>query len=246
MKRERVALQPAYILHHLPYRNTSMLIEAFTHDFGRVGLVARGVRTQRSRLSGVLQPFAPLLLSWSARGELGTLSAAEVCGTPLLLHGKTLFCGYYLNEILMRLLARHMGPGLLYQAYEQALSALAACAEGAAQERVLRLFEKRLLWESGYGLLLEREAESGRPIAPERTYRYQLEKGPLPDEETNAGVAVHGSTLLGLARDELVDARNLREAKHLMRAALALYLGNRPLKSREFYQQAGKLHPADG
>jgi DNA repair protein RecO (recombination protein O) len=245
-KPNRVALQPAYILHHRPYRDTSLLIEAFTPDLGRVGLVARGARADRSRMQGLLQPFCPLLLSWSGRGDLGTLSAAEAKGAPLRLRGTRLFCGYYLSELVLRLLPRHAPHPALYHAYEAALYALESSASAPEQERVLRLFEKRLLQESGYGLLLECEADTERAIVPDRLYRYQLEKGPLPHDtpdpgrtpDITPGIPVHGSTLLGLAREALDDPVNLREAKALMRAALALYLGDRPLKSREFYRQA--------
>jgi DNA repair protein RecO (recombination protein O) len=197
-------------------------------------------------MQGVLQPFYPLLLTWGGRGELATLSAAEVQGSVVRLSGTRLFCGYYLNELLLRLVPRHVPHPGLYQAYEAALYALAAAAEAADRERALRLFEKCLLQESGYGLLLEREAESERPIDPDRLYRYQLEKGPLPygiqqDPSGASGLQVHGRTLLGLATDHLYDPASLKEAKVLMRAALALYLGAKPLKSREFYREATRL-----
>lgn len=237
IKRERVALQPAYILQHRAYSNTSLLIELLSRDHGRVGLVAKGARAPRSKLYGLLQPFRPLLLSWSTGGDLGTLSVAESAGPPAALTGDTLFCGYYLNELLLRLLPRHAAHPVLLVEYGSALSALAASMEAASRERALRLFEKHLLKESGYGLLLDREADSKHPIAADRIYRYQLEKGPLPADADTPGIEVHGHTLLGLAHGDLSDAIALHEAKHLMRAALSLYLGDRPLRSREFFRK---------
>jgi len=109
----------------------------------------------------------------------------------------------------------------------------------------LRLFEKHLLQETGYGLLLDREADGARPVEPDRRYRYQLEKGPLPEESSAAGIDVHGRTLLGLAQDGLDDPVSLTEAKQLMRAALALYLGDKPLKTREFFRKAQAYPPSD-
>jgi DNA repair protein RecO (recombination protein O) len=237
-RRERVALEPSYILQHRPYSNTSLLIELLSRDHGRVGLVAKGARAPRSKLHGLLQPFRPLLLSWIAGGDLGTLSAAEPAGPPAAVTGDSLFCGYYLNELLLRLLPRHAAHPVLLAEYSNALSALAASMEPAPREHALRLFEKHLLQESGYGLLLDREADSKHPIAPDRIYRYQLEKGPLPAGADTPGIEVHGHTLLALAHGDLSDAVALHEAKRLMRAALSLYLGDRPLKSREFFRKA--------
>jgi DNA repair protein RecO (recombination protein O) len=243
---ERVTLQPGYVLQHYPYRNTSLICETYTRDFGRVGLVARGARAPRSRMQGLLQPFQPLLLSWSGRGELATLTTAELAASPRHLASEALFCGYYVNELLLRLLPRHAAHTALFPVYEATLEALQQAARSSVgRERALRLFEKRLLQEAGYGLLLDREAGGDRPVEPDRRYRYQLEKGPLPEESSAAGIDVQGRTLLGLARDALVDTVSLSEAKQLMRAALALYLGDKPLKSREFFRKAQAYHRSD-
>ncbi len=235
-RRDRVALQPGYVLQLRPYRDTSALVEAFTRDLGRVGLVARGIRRPKSAMQGALQPFQGLLLSWVGGGDLGTLVSAEMEGADRL-SGRTLFCGYYLSELLLRLLVRHDPHTRLYEAYVRAIRALSAARDGAALERSLRVFEKRLLQELGYGLLLEQEAEGGCPIDPDCLYTYRLEKGPLRGDGAT-GVRVHGRTLLALARDALEDPGCLKEAKRLLRAALGLYLGDRPLKSREFFRKA--------
>ncbi|NIR62124.1 MAG: DNA repair protein RecO [Gammaproteobacteria bacterium] len=227
----RVALQPAYVLHQRPFRNTSLLLELLTPGHGRVGLVARGVRTQRSRLRPLLQAFRPLLVSWSGRGELGTLTGVEGAERAPSLQGRALLAGFYLNELLVRLLGRHDPHADLFTAYHDALQALA----GSWGEAALRIFEKRLLQALGYGLVLEHEVERGRALEPEALYCYRLEHGPVPAKAGEAGLTVHGATLLALARERLESARALREAKALTRAALGLYLGDRPLKSRDLF-----------
>ena len=235
---QRVSLQPCYILHHRPYRDTSLLLEVFSREFGRIGLVARGARGKRSRFGGLLQPFRPLLLSWSAKGELGTLTEAEADGVALEGKGPALISGFYLNELLMRLVERNDPQEALYNHYAAALHRLALIEEGAeGSEGVLRRFEVELLQQLGYGLILNHDAVSGEPIEPERRYRYSLEQGPLPeagDEHDELDLMILGRTLIGLGSGEL-DREGLAEAKRLMRAALAPHLGNRPLKSRELF-----------
>jgi DNA repair protein RecO (recombination protein O) len=234
----KVQLQPGYILHHRPYRDTSLLLEIFTPEHGRLGLVARGARAPRSRTRGLLQPFQPLLLSWSARAELGTLHAVEADGAARLLHGTALYSGFYLNELLMRLLQRLDAHPELYRAYSEALQGLQSEAQ-----RPLRLFEKRLLEALGYGLLLDQEADCGAPLSAEAEYIYELESGPVrADASSGAGLRMPGSSLLSLAAEDLSDARSLADAKRLMRAALGLYLGERGLKTREIFAAiAGRL-----
>ena len=233
----RVALQPGHVLHQRPYRDSSLLVEAFTPDFGRVGLVARGARGPRSRMRGLLQPFRPLLLSWAGGGDLATLVGVEADGPMRVLAGIGLLSGFYVNELLVRLTARHDPHPGLYSAYAAVLAGL---QEAGREEPALRIFEKRLLQELGYGLLLDREATSGRAIEPERLYRYRPELGPVPADEGAAQYpAIHGRNLLALAQERPdFDAEGLREAKGLMRNAIARQLGDRPLKSRDLFQGA--------
>ena len=230
----RVMLQPAYVLHRRYYRETSLLLELFTPEFGRVGVVARGARSPRSPQAGLLQPFRPLLVSWAGRGELFTLAGVESAGLASRLAGRSLFNAYYLNELLLRLLQREDPHGALFHAYGETLHGV---DDPSLEQRVLRLFEKRLLQELGYGLALDRDAATGRPIQADACYDYQPEKGPvaMATEDGFAGVRVHGSSLLSLAREELNDPASLRESKQLMRAVLARYLGDKPLKSRELF-----------
>lgn len=234
MSMSRVALQPAFILHQRPFRDSSTLLEIFTHDFGRVGLVARGARGSRSKLKGTLQAFRPLLVSWTTRGELGTLSGAEPGGPSQLLSGTALFSAFYINELLLRLLPRHDSHPELFGPYADVVYELG----GHAGERALRLFEKRLLQSLGYGLLLDSDADTGAHLEADSLYDYRLESGPVAVEECRPrGLQLTGSSLLSLHREELADPRSLSDAKRLLRAALALYLGERPLKTREILRR---------
>ena len=223
------ALEPAYILHHHAYRDSSLLLEVFSRQHGRLGLVARGARAANARWRGRLQGFSPLLLSWSLHGELGTLTGVDARGGASTFVGKLLLSAFYLNELILRLLPRHDPHPELFDAYERALRELAE-REGAA----LRIFEKRLLEELGYGLLLDRTADSGSPVESATTYGYQLERGPVRcDNPSDSGLYLRGSSLLALHNEALTDAQASRDAKRLLRAALSLYLGSRPLRTRE-------------
>jgi len=229
----RVALQPAYILYRKPYRDTSLLLEVFSRDYGRVGLVARGAQGKRSTLKALLQPFQPLLLSWSGRGELQTLTSAEADGVTKSLTGEALLSGFYLNEILMRLLHRHDGHAELYYRYQRTLNAL---AEGKEHDWPLRLFERDLLQELGYGLQLTHTA-AGEPLQAAKCYCYNPEQGPIPaSDEQQDCLIIHGATLLSLDSGVASEIECRSEAKRLMRIVLQPYLGNRPLASRELFR----------
>lgn len=230
----REALQPAWVLHRRPYRESSVLLELFTLDYGRVGLVARGARAARSRTQGLLQPFQPLLVSWSRRGELGTLTAVERGGAAPRLPAGRLMAGFYLNELLLKLLQRHDAQGTLFDSYAQATVALAQAADDQAVAAALRLFEKRLLEALGYGLNLTHEALTGQPVRADALYHYHAESGPVP-----AGVSdgtrhvVSGGALQALAAERLESPAHLRELKPLLREAIATQLGGRRLQTSD-------------
>jgi len=247
--RARVLLQPGYVLHRRAYRDSSLLIELFTPQFGRVGVIARGARQRTSRLHGVLQPFRPLLLSWSGKGELPVLTGGESYGAGTWLQGQVLTGGFYINELLMRLLHRFDAHPDLHTVYHNTVNALGeigqALGSDAASctlelERALRIFEKHLLEEIGYGLLLEHDADQGRPIEAQQMYVYHLTRGPVHinavgDRAITGELTIRGQTLLDLACGRLEDGESLRETKKLMRAALAAHLGGRPLASRRLF-----------
>jgi DNA repair protein RecO (recombination protein O) len=233
---ERRDDEPAFVLHSYPYRETSLIVEAFTPGFGRVALVARGAKRPRSELRGLLQAFQPLALSWSGAAELKTLVKAEWRGGLPLPGGSALLCGFYLNELVLKMLAREDAHPALFAAYADALAALAAEQDAAMQAVVLRRFERRLLAELGYGLELTREAASHAPIDPAASYHYELERGArrlgATAREPGGGPVVRGATLLALASDVYPDADVAAEAKRLMREVLDHYLEERHIASR--------------
>ncbi len=226
-------LEPGFILHTRAYRNTSLLLEVLTRSHGRIGLVARGARSQRSRIAGLLQPFQPLALSWRLRGELGSLQAVESAGRPFVLRGRRLVSGFYANELLLRLLGRDDPHAGLFEQYFTLLDALAG---EVAEASALRAFERDLLAMLGYGLPLSHDVDDN-PLRPEQWYRYDPAMGATAVAgKTATGLVVAGSTLIGLAENPLSEAV-ARESRGLMRAALKPHLGDRPLKSRELYSR---------
>ena len=232
---ERVELEPSFVLHARPWRESSLLVETFSRGHGRLGMVARGARRPKSRMRGLLQPFVPLLLSWRGRGELATLIGAETEGAVVPVAGVGTIVGFYVNELVLRFLHRHDPEPVLFDHYRAALDRIAR--EGDP-EPVLRIFEKRLLQSVGYALELECEARSGRAIEPGGTYRYTAEVGPERwSEDMRSGTCVSGSTLLALAREELPDRRALREARHLLRSIIDAHCGGRPLVSRSLWRR---------
>lgn len=224
-------LEPGFILHTRAYRNTSVLLEVLTRSHGRIGLVARGARSPRSRIAGLLQPFQPLALSWRQRGELGALQSVEAAGKPFHLRARRLVSGFYVNELLLRLLGRDDPHPGLFEAYFALLDTLAGEGGEAAG---LRAFERDLLAMLGYGLALTHDVDDS-PLVPEQWYRYDPALGATAvASKAVPGLVVSGATLLGLAQDPVSEAV-AKESRDLMRAALRPHLGDRPLKSRELY-----------
>ena len=232
--------EPAYVLHSYPFRETSLVVEIFSYSLGRLGLVARGARRPKSALRGLLMAFQPLSLSWAGKGELRTLHRAERLAGHAQLSGLSLMCGFYLNELLLKLLAREDPYEGLYSAYEEALAGLRA---GWPAAWALRRFEKKLLRELGYGMLLERDV-AGEPILPEASYTYVLERGPLRmplREPAAAGVELSGKTLLDIAADDYRDALTLQQSRALMRFVLNHHLGGQVLHTRQLLRDLQQL-----
>jgi len=232
-ERIRQESREAFVLHGYAYRETSLLVEVFSRTFGRISMVARGARSPRSPLRGVLLAFQPLALSWFGKGEVRTLARAEWVGGQPLLQGEVLLCGFYINELLLRLLPREDPHESLFEQYQAALRRLAERGDSAA---ALRSFERALLKELGYAMTLERDSASGSAIDAAKSYVYDPERGPI---EVNGGAAqplVSGRTLLAMARDDYSDPETQLQAKLLMRALLNHRLDHQPLKSREIFK----------
>ena len=243
MTRQRVQLEPAFVLHCYPYKETSLIVEAFTRHRGRVGLLARGARRPRSALRGILLAFHPLRLSWSAAAELGTLASAEWVGGQRALAGLSLMCGFYLNELLLRLLPREDAHEKLFDAYAGALAQLAGDAEHAV---LLRAFELRLLTELGYAPPLDRDAASGDPVQADARYAYAPERGPLVLNGGERGaesedLVVDGQTLLDMARNDYARPQTRDQARRLMRRLIAVRLAGQELHTRQMLRELQDL-----
>jgi DNA repair protein RecO (recombination protein O) len=228
----RVRLAPAYLLHHQPYRDTSRILEVLTREQGRLTLFARGVRGPKAKLAAVLQPFQPLLVSFSGRGEAAQLTGAELAAPSLAVPPACLMSCFYLSELVLKLTTRHDPHPALFDAYHEALAALKeASPERALVAATLRIFEKRLLEELGYGLDLEAESGSARDIDPRAFYHFRAEQGLVPASADAPG-ALPGSSLVSLARERLTSERELEDARCLLTAALAHCLEGRELATR--------------
>lgn len=228
-------LHACYILHQRPYRETSLLLEVLSRDHGRLGLVARGARRSANRQRWLFQPFRRLHVAWVMRRELGTLTQIEAADAAAFPGGSAVMAAFYLNELLMRLLHRHEPHPELFDAYAQALDGI---REEQAREAALRVFEKHLLASLGYGMVLDREADSGRPLEADRRYYYQADLGPCAAPPREAGcVPVSGASLYALREERFHGEAQLADAKRLMRMLLTEHLGGRPLASRELYRR---------
>lgn len=226
----RIQLEPAYVLHSRPFRETSLIVEAFTREHGRVAVVARGAKSARSRWRNILQPFRPLLISWSQKSDLGTLTAADQVASPPALQGQSLYCGLYLNELLMRLLHRGDPHAEVFESYRYVLSELAS---EAPPQPLLRVFEKHLLEAIGYAMLLDREYQSGEEILPQHWYDYKPDRGPAKSTGPGKG-RVSGAALLALHAENLPD-ESLLELRMLMRSVIGYHLGDKPLASLSLF-----------
>ncbi len=255
----KVEQQPAYLLHARPYSETSLLVDFFTREHGRLMLMAKGARgavgggtarrRARGRLRGVLLPFKPLLASWSGKGQLPILTAVEQSAPAVAqMKGAQLASGFYLNELLLRLLHRYDSHETLFAHYDLAIRELAA---EHSPRRVLRIFEKKLLNDIGFGAVLDRDVETREPINTEQQYHYLLEKGPVQVSPTAAPLGEHiltisGRTLCALREENFPSELELREAQRLTRTLIDRQLGGRALRSRKVILEMNKYNVREG
>lgn len=232
--KERRDNEPAFVLHATPWRETSLIVEAFSRHHGRVALVARGARRPMSSLKSRLLAFQPLELSWFGQGGLRTLHAAEWQGGDLRLTGQALMCGFYLNELLLKLLPPDDPHEALYDHYADTLAELSARAD---PEPVLRRFELGLLSELGYAQTLTHQAD-GAPLRADQTYGYAFDAGVV---DAGAGARYAGKTLLDMAAGDYSDPRTQAESKLLMRALINHYLNDKPLYTRQLLIELQQL-----
>lgn len=232
----RVELQPAYVLHSRHYRDSSLLVELLTPNYGRVSAVVKGVRSTTKHAKqrrSLIQPFIPLLISWSGQSGLKTIIHNESCGAAVSLHGQRLFSALYVNELLTRLLPHYDGNPATFQLYQHTISALAG---DTPMDIVLRQFEIQLLEELGYGIDFTAQANSSEPLREDCDYRFEADCGFVVEygAVTDRSAIFCGEDLLALANGDYNDSAR-KAAKRLCRLALAAHLGSKPLKSRELF-----------
>jgi len=250
--KQRIQFQPVYILHQRPYKDASAIVEIFSAEHGRHGLVAKGIKRNTSKLRGLMQSFQPLLMSWVGRGELGTLTTVEMRGHALIFDPRYYSSAFYMNELLLRLLPRHDPHVELFSCYDSAVRSLAALTGSQDTDlplqAILRSFEVNLLQLLGYALVLDHDVKTNESINAEYQYNYLFDHGPVRSDgvgnESNS-VVVSGVTLQALSRLTLLEDDTgsvgskliFKEAKRLLRSVLDHYLGHKPLQSREMYRK---------
>ncbi|MGE5665951.1 MAG: DNA repair protein RecO [Betaproteobacteria bacterium] len=230
----RVEQQPAFVLHTTAWRETSLVVEIYSRDHGRLALAARGAKRPTSQFRGMLSPFCPLSVSWSGRGEVKTLVRAEWLGGMVPLRGEALLAGFYVNELMVRLLPRDDAHERLFAAYVEVLRGLAQDEE--RHDALLRCFELELLAQIGYGLALD-EAEAGHDWVLRAGHLQPLLRG------VDAGDApvVSAATVRALAARDFRDAQAATQAKGVLRSLIRYHLGERPLNTRRILQDLKSL-----
>jgi DNA repair protein RecO (recombination protein O) len=237
----RVMNEPAFVLHSIPYKETSLILDVFTRDYGRVALIAKGAKRPHSSLRPVLQQFQPLQVHWTGKNELKTLTKSEWVGGVVPLVGDALLCGFYLNELIVKFLAREDAHESLFEFYHQTVYALSNAKD--AFERILRPFEVRLLQETGFCAPLEYCQESGNLLDPSQHYVYQPERGlrPATDHDPAHWPVLQGKHLLDLASSQIQDPETLQLSKSLMRFLLSLHLQDQVLTTRQILIDLKKI-----
>jgi DNA repair protein RecO (recombination protein O) len=237
-KDTRIQAQPGFVLHSYPYKETSLIVDVFSRDHGRVALVAKGAKRPHSKLRGVLQTFQPLSVSWSGKSEVRTLTAAEWVGGLLPLEKSALLCGFYLNELLVKLLAREDAHPALFDHYVSTLNQL---AHGESTAIVLRKFERALLKETGVAGDWIVCVTNGKPVAPDDIYVVDPEQGVRFPRLSDAGPKVSGKTLLDMEKEDYSDATTQSQSKLLMRSLLSHHLGGAQLNTRQILIDLSQL-----
>ncbi|MBD0787410.1 DNA repair protein RecO [Vibrio sp. Y2-5] len=227
-------LQRCFVLHRRPYSETSLILDVFSEEYGRLSIMAKGARSKRSTTKGALQAFTPLLLKWSGNGSMKTLRQAEAISLGLPLNGISLYSAMYVNELIGRVLMPEVpSPGL----FHDYLTALTELAQSDNPEPALRRFELALLSAMGYGVDFMHCAGTGEPVDPNMTYRYREQKGFIASVRRD-NLTFLGNELIAISERRFSTKEQLQAAKRFTRIALKPYLGGKPLKSRELFRQA--------
>ncbi len=225
---------PCFILHQRPYRETSQILDVFSRNYGRVSLIAKGAKRKKSKFAGYIQLYWRLIMTWRGKNELMTLTHIDPDIDIYVLKNHKLIAGFYLNELIVRLLHHHEAHPDLFTAYDNAMHDLVNLK---SEEVVLRVFEKNLLKSLGYGLILDHDVQSGDQIEKDAQYYYLAGSGPMKKQPGSSYfIKVTGKTLTDLDNENIESGKSLRETKQLMRYILANHLGDKPLASKILYR----------
>ncbi|MCH8071134.1 MAG: DNA repair protein RecO [Proteobacteria bacterium] len=239
----RMQNEPAWLLHHRPFRDSSQILDILSRDHGRLAVVAKGSRGAKSRLRGILRPFLPLQLSWVIRSDLGTLTGAEMDGAPITLTGDALLSGYYVNELILKLTHRHDPQPEIFAAYSQTIERLAGNRDVA---RSLRQFEIELLRLLGYALNLDHDTATREPLMARQQYEYRAEQGPVPVDDREGPMVFSGAELMAIRNQQFADPAVLKNAGSLLRIVIAYHLDGKELKSRKVMREMRKATTKKG
>lgn len=225
-------LQRCFVLHRRPYSESSLILDVFSEEYGRLSIISKGARSKRSNLKGVLQAFTPLLIKWSGKGSMRTLRQAESISLAIPLTGINLYSAMYINELVVRVIEQETPYPALFLDY---LTALTELAQTKNPEPALRRFELALLSSLGYGVDFLHCAGSGEMVSPEMTYRYREQKGFMASIRHDPLMSFKGDELIAISERRFITPEQLKAAKRFTRIALKPYLGGKPLKSRELF-----------
>lgn len=223
----RVDLEPSFIIHSRPYRETSTLVYALTEQHGVVHMICRGAK-KKGRNS--IQPFSKMLLSWSGRGELVTMTKMEIEYSKYTQDFRAQVQCFYLHELIIKLMPRLSPSPELYQLYEDTLTKMSA---DPTREDTLRFFEMQLLDIIGHPLQLDFECQTETAIDENTYYLYEPDVGPIVfKDKAWRWNLVEGKLLHALASKKL-DEERLSQAKTFLRGLMHHYLGGKPLATRQ-------------
>lgn len=223
--------QRAFVLHTRTYSETSLLVDLFVENAGKITVLAKGARRKKSSLKGILQPFTPIIVQYSGMGEIKTLRQVEGIALTLPLFSVSLYSAFYLNELLHRVLVPEVGVPTLFEHYLKSLQQL---AQQVPAENVLRSFELALLESLGYHIDFFHCSATGDEIIESMYYQYQSEKGFISSLLENS-TSFTGKEVLALGYRHFSDEDTLKAAKRFTRMALKPYVGSKPFKSRELF-----------
>lgn len=232
--KKRIQNQSAWILHHRPFSNSSMILDIMTCEYGRISVIAKGSRSAKSKFRGILRPFMPLNISWLTRANLGTLIEAEVQGAPISLNGDALISGYYANELLLKLLHKDDPHNEIFLLYSETIKKLSLTNQLAP---LLRQFEIKLLKLIGYALNLNEVSDTHKSLDPLSYYEYRPDMGPIEVENNKGPMTFLGSQLKSIQQQNFECEDTLMCANRLLRHVISYQLGGRKLMTRKVIEE---------